>query len=420
MPTEPTVAAPVVATPTSTRDRLAQWLRAFWPAPLSIDARERWRSLFGVALGIGVTALVSHWLLGGAVAGRVWLLGSMGASAVLVFGVPASPLAQPWAVLGGNGLSALVGVVCARSIADPVLAATVALPLAMLVMLWLRCLHPPGGAMALTAVLSHWVGVEWMWAPLAVNAVLMVAVGVVYNSLSGRPYPHVQIRSPGHATDTRTTHFTEADLDVALAQYNQILDVSRDDLQGLLQQAEMAAYRRTLGSLVCADVMSPSPVAVQFGTSLQEAWDLIHSRRIKALPVVDRVQRIVGIVTVADFMRHVELHRATEPMGQRLRNFLRRSGKTHSDKPEAVGQIMTRQVRVASAQRPLTELLPLFCEDGHHHIPIIDADSRLVGILTQSDLVRALYGAVPTQQGAAAVATSHSLSAQPRPARTRA
>ena len=63
-------------------------------------------------------------------------------------------------------------------------------------------------------------------------------------------------------------------------------------------------------------------------------------------------------------------------------------------KVATVGQIMTRQVRVASAHRPLMELVPLFSEDGHHHIPIIDAESRLVGIITQSDLVRALYRAV--------------------------
>jgi CBS domain-containing membrane protein len=66
------------------------------------------------------------------------------------------------------------------------------------------------------------------------------------------------------------------------------------------------------------------------------------------------------------------------------------SNTTHSDKPEAVGQIMVRQVRVASADRPISELVPLFADTGHHHIPIIDADKRLVGIITQSDLVAAL------------------------------
>ena len=64
-----------------------------------------------------------------------------------------------------------------------------------------------------------------------------------------------------------------------------------------------------------------------------------------------------------------------------------------ADKPEVVGQIMTRSVRVASADRHIVELVPLFSEGGHHHVPIIDEAQRLVGIITQSDLVRALYRA---------------------------
>ena len=80
---------------------------------------------------------------------------------------------------------------------------------------------------------------------------------------------------------------------------------------------------------------------------------------------------------------------------------MRRSERTHSEKAEAVGQIMTRQVRVASAERPVIDLVPLFSERGHHHVPIIDAERRLVGMITQSDLVKALYRAVQTGTGGA-------------------
>ncbi|MFB2351185.1 CBS domain-containing protein, partial [Priestia megaterium] len=68
-------------------------------------------------------------------------------------------------------------------------------------------------------------------------------------------------------------------------------------------------------------------------------------------------------------------------------------GATHSEQPEVVGQIMTRQVRVASADRTLVDLVPLFSEGGHHHIPIINSERRLVGMITQSDLVGALFSA---------------------------
>lgn len=66
----------------------------------------------------------------------------------------------------------------------------------------------------------------------------------------------------------------------------------------------------------------------------------------------------------------------------------------HTSKPEVVGQIMTQQVRVASADRHIVELIPLFTEDGHHHISILDHEQRLVGMITQSDFVRALYGMI--------------------------
>jgi CBS domain-containing membrane protein len=148
-----------------------------------------------------------------------------------------------------------------------------------------------------------------------------------------------------------------------------------------------------MGQLRCEDVMSKDPVVVQFGTPLKEAWELLRKRRVKALPVTDRARRIVGIITVADFMRSVDLDRH-EGIGRRLRALMRLSGSTHSDRPEVVGQIMTRKVQVASAERFLLELVPLFSEKGHHHIPIIDGEQRLVGIITQSDLVRALYRAV--------------------------
>jgi CBS domain-containing membrane protein len=171
-----------------------------------------------------------------------------------------------------------------------------------------------------------------------------------------------------------------------------VVDISRADLQSLLEHAEMAAYQRKLGALRCTDVMSREPVSVQFGTPLQEAWELMQQRRIKALPVVDRASRIVGIVTTADFMRLADLDRH-EGLAQRLRQILRATGVTHTERPEVVGQIMTRQVRVASQDRLLSDLVPVFSDDGHHHIPIIDGEQRLAGMITQTDLVRALYRA---------------------------
>jgi CBS domain-containing membrane protein len=373
--------------------KLSDWLRAFRPGPLRVDARERWRMAFGAVLGVLVTALLCRWV-GGAAGASPWLVAPIGASAVLVFAVPASPLAQPWAVVGGNTVSALIGWACVLAIGDVAWAGAVAVGLAIAVMMLLRCLHPPGGASALLVVLAHAASPQFAMFPVLANSLLLVAVGMAYHHATGRRYPHAQVLASSPAQEA-ASRFSTADLDAALSHYNQVLDVSRDDLQALLHHAEMEAYRRNLGELRCADIMTRAPLSVEFGTGLQEAWALMRQRGVKALPVVDRVRRIVGIVTVADFMREadLELHHG---LGERLRAFMRRVGAVHSDKPEVVGQIMTRQVRVASEHRHVIELVPLFSEGGHHHIPIIDAEQRLAGIITQSDLVRALYRAVRT------------------------
>ena len=344
----------------------------------------------GAALGILLTGLLSQWL---APAASAWLIAPVGASAVLVFGVPSSPLAQPWSVVGGNTLSALVGTACAMLIPDTNLAAALAVSLAIGVMVLARCLHPPGGAAALLVVLLHHPSWSFVAFPFFVNSLLLVVAGMVYNSVTGRAYPHRHVPIPETPQPADANRFTRADLDAALLHYNQVLDVDPDDLVELLQRAQAVAYQRTLGELRCQDVMTPKPEAVEFGTELHVAWKLMRTTGIKALPVVDRARRVVGIVTVTDFLNHARLDEH-QGLATRLHDMLRPSGRSHSDRPEVVGQIMTRQVRVMSAHRPAVELLPLFSEAGHHHLPIIDLERRLVGILTQSDLVRALGNAV--------------------------
>lgn len=374
------------------------FLNDLFVAPLHVDNKERFRAFFGVSFGLLVTALVSRWLyvgnLGGiAAAPAAWLVAPIGASAIIVFALPASPMAQPWSVLGGNTMSALVGVVCANAIADPAVAASVAVGCAVALMFLLRCLHPPGGAVALLVVILHVTSYKFALFPVFFNAAVLVLAGVLYNNLTGRRYPH---RQKLVATTTTTSRFSDTDLDIALTRYNQIMDVSPDDLKALLHHAELASYQRNLGDLRCANIMSSNPLAVQFGTSLDEAWRLMRQRQVKALPVIDRSRRVVGIITVADFMKQIDLNSHTG-IGARLKTFLQPSGTSHSDKLEVVGQIMTRRVQVTNLTKHAIELVPFFTKAGHRYIPVIDHENRLVGIITPSDLMRALYSAVSPQ-----------------------
>ena len=344
---------------------LASRWRAFWPPPQGIDLRERVRVACGVAFGLLLAGGLVRWLGGSA---GPWLVAPLGASAVLVFGLPASPLAQPWPVIGGNTLSALVGIACAQLVPWPAAAAALAGGLAVGLMLMLRCLHPPGGAASLLGVVGG-IG-DWRFAlvPVMLNSLLLVAAGIAYNHASGRRYPHPQApAAPEPALHDAPERFTDADLDAALAQYNQLLDLPRDDLRGLLEQAEAQAQQRRLSRLRCSDIMTPDPAVVLADTPTPQAWALLQARQVRALPVVDQARQLVGIVTVADFAR------AAEPSAA-----------------QRVGQIMTRRVRIVSAERTLAELLPLMSSTGHHHIPVIGAQARLLGMVTQSDVIAAL------------------------------
>lgn len=372
---------------------LKAWMRAAAASGLVAGGRvsrtEILRATTGSAVGILIAALVAQWLTPGLPGAQ--LVAPIGATAVLVFAVPSSPLAQPWPAIMGNTVSALIGAMCVHLFGDTGLAAPLGVGLAIATMFALRCLHPPGGASALLAVLSQ-SEPSFAFNPVFIDTVIVVLAGVAYNRLTGRMYPHA-LHPPKAAQAGQPARFSSDDLDAALAHYDQVLDISRDDLEQLLHYAESAAYERKFGDLRCRDIMATDLLTVQFGTSLAEAWQLMHERRVKALPVTDKARRIVGIVTVADFMKHADFT-SIEGLGARLRNLLRSSGLTHSDKPEVVGQIMTREVRIASADRFIAELLPLFCDAGHHHIPVLDEERRVVGIITQSDLVRALYRSV--------------------------
>ncbi|MEO7159399.1 MAG: HPP family protein [Polaromonas sp.] len=367
------------------------WWRAFRPARTGINTRERLRLVTGALIGIFLTGLLCH-LLGGTLLARLpWLVAPLGASAVLVFAVPASPMAQPWAVVGGNTLSALVGIAGVHGVAllgsAPELAAAFTVAAAITLMLALRCLHPPGGATALMMVLGGIADPAFAFYPVMLNSVLLVLAGIVYNNATRRPYPHMQL-PPARGVSGQDS-LLDADLDAVLARYNQVLDVSRDDLKALLAETRLRAYDRKLAEVRCADIMSRNLVTVEFGTPLQEAWALLRERHIKALPVVDRAFRIAGIITLADFMRAAELD-VYEGFDDKLRTLIRSTRSSYSSKPEVVGQIMTRNVRVAGMQRHLVDLLPLFGSTGHHHIPIIGEGERLVGMITQSDLMAAL------------------------------
>jgi CBS domain-containing membrane protein len=187
----------------------------------------------GAALGIAFAGLLAALLTRHGA--QPLLIAPIGASAVLVFAVPASPLAQPWPVIGGNTLSALFALGVVPFVPDPTAAAGLAVGGAIVVMSLARCLHPPGGAVALgVALLAHGAGAAgWSYAliPVALDSLLLVAGAVAYHRWSGHAYPHRPPPQPAPSA------FADEDVDAALAEMHETFDIARADLDALLARA---------------------------------------------------------------------------------------------------------------------------------------------------------------------------------------
>lgn len=150
---------------------------------------ERLRSGFGAFIGLALVLTIAKFL--GELSGLdEWLMASLGASALLVFALPQSPMSQPWAVIAGNTLSALVGIVVLHLVSDPLVAMPLAASLAILGMFILRCLHPPAAAVALIVVLGNVMHYRYAFFPVMVDSVLLVLAGGIYSNLTGKAYPN--------------------------------------------------------------------------------------------------------------------------------------------------------------------------------------------------------------------------------------
>lgn len=367
---------------------LFAWLRTFVPEPLSVSRREILLGCVGSGIGLFVTEWLSRHALGTL---NPWFIAPIGASAVLLFAVPASPLAQPWSIMGGNTVSALVGVSCALLLGSTGLAAGLAGVLAIGAMFALRCLHPPGGAVAMTAVLggsavTH-LGYQFAFWPVALNSALMLLAALLFNRLARRRYPHhTAPQQPPHRTSdplpSRRLGFTHDDLTQALASQGELLDISADDLEDILTRAQLQASRRHWGEVHCSDIMSRDVVSIGPNDSVDEAWALLARHKVKALPVVQADGTLAGIVSLHDFFVG---HGAPDPRRIPAMSTAR-----------WVSEIMTSRVRVARPEQPIADLVGLFSDGGLHHMPVVDGTQRVVGMVTQSDVVAALFtGSAP-------------------------
>lgn len=217
----------------------------FFSSVLPFTARGGYTSFLSLAVGMGaVCGILASLALTGLIAPAALpaIVAPIGASSVLVFAIPASPLAKPYAVIMGNVLSAAIGVLVSIAIPHQMLAAGLAVGLAIMVMTATRSLHPPGGATALTAVLLHpssagpTAALLFPLVPVGLNSLILVCVGIAFHRLSGRSYPH-HAMPPSPTTET-ATELRREDILAALHKTGEAFDIELEDLERLLTLAE--------------------------------------------------------------------------------------------------------------------------------------------------------------------------------------
>ena len=197
-----------------------------------------------VGAGLGVLAAATAGLgVQNILPALPFLIAPIGASAVLVFAVPASPLAQPWPVFGGNVVAACVGVTVLHLVPVTLAAIAIAVASAILVMSLLRCLHPPSGAVAITTILGGQAIVDagylYPISVVAANSAALVGAGWLFHRFTGHSYPHRATASPAMPVG-----LLRADIDQAVQEAHETFDIDLADLEAILLKAERIAEQR--------------------------------------------------------------------------------------------------------------------------------------------------------------------------------
>jgi CBS domain-containing membrane protein len=344
--------------------------KLFSPILAGASLNERLIACFGALIGIGVTGMLCGFLFGHGTQMPL-IVAPLGASAVLLFAVPASPLAQPWPIIGGNTISALIGVTTVHFLPDPLYAIGIAVCLAILAMSFTRSLHPPGGAAALMAVIGgdavKDAGFLFPFVPIAINSVALVALGILFHKLFRHNYPHKAVKPAATAHQTADkppavrVGFTADDIDGALSDLHESLDIDRNDIDELLRKVEQRALNRSHGEIKCKDIMSKDVVRVGLYTTPEKVRALLRQHDLRTLPVVSKAGKLAGIVGYAELE------------------------ETSPD-----GRLPLSKSMTAHPEDAAISLLPELTSGKTHNIIIVDEQGDIAGVISQTDLLVAL------------------------------
>lgn len=348
----------------------SRWLTTFRPLPVTTKPVEWLRAAFGVACGVLLSALVSQQLFGSEMA--LHFLGPLGASAFLLFAVSSGVMSQPWSILGSYLTATLTALLLVYWGGHTLLVACLAAGLALVLMCLLRCLHPPAAALALGVVLAppQMTALELLL-PIMTSAGCLLVCALLYNNLTRVRYPRwpEQLVDVHHTTDLapdQRVGITSADLERALSDFGEFVDVTREDLEQIIRNTENNALRRSMGAIRAEQIMSHDVQCVNPQTSLEQALLLLTHHHLKALPVLDEQRRLVGIISLIDLAAQV----GAQPQ-------------------MPVEQLMSYPVTCVHPRAHIVELIPLLSVQGLHCLPVL-REGQLQGVITQTDLIAAL------------------------------
>lgn len=367
--------------------------------PTTVSRGEKFRAAFAAFVAVLLVALVSSQTLSGA--GLPIMIASVGASSVLLFAIPHSPLTQPWPLVGGHFISVFIGITCAKLIPIVWLAAALAVSLSLLAMHLTHSLHPPGGAATLLPILGgsqvQADGYHFLLMPVALNVLILLVMALAINNLRpGHNYPAQAFpgKDKAHRHDDPAPldrlGFSKTDLEKALRDLDIVLDVSEVDLNRIYSGIGAQAYRRKMGEITCGDIMSRDLITVGPETDLEEVWALLRYHKVATVPVIDLSRKLVGIITLVDFLKRADLKKY-EDFEEKLVKVIRGTPGATTEKASKAKEIMVTRLVTAQESMHIVELVSLLSNRGLHHIPIVNDEQRLVGMVTQSDLIAALY-----------------------------
>ena len=159
----------------------------------TLDFKEGFWSFIGAFIGIGIIAFIQSFYL--SKVENIFLIGSFGATCVLIYGAIQSPLAQPRNLIGGHVLSAIIGVTIAKFMPDIIwITAPLAVSVSIILMQYTKTLHPPGGATALIAIIGtekiKELGYMYVFSPVLSGVFILFVVALITNNMTkNRSYP---------------------------------------------------------------------------------------------------------------------------------------------------------------------------------------------------------------------------------------